>query len=159
MTVEELTVATGKGRSRPRAAASFSGPPPEAIRLAFARRLQASLNERGWTQSELARRVAPLLKESRIGRDNISKYVRGKVLPLPAALEAIAKVLEMRSQDLLPARASVGNDENPPFSMRDMGDQQMVWVQVNMALPWNKALELHKIIRSKDDDDTGRDGA
>lgn len=145
---EESSVAAG----RVRGSGSFSGPPPEAIRMAFARRLQSSLNERGWTQSELARRVAPLLKESRIGRDNISKYVRGKVLPLPAALEAIAKVLEMRSQDLLPARASVGNDENPPISVRDMGEQDMAWVQINMALPWDKALEIQRVIRRKDDD-------
>jgi hypothetical protein len=48
------------------------------------------MNEKGWTQAELARRVAPLLKNSRIGRDNISKYVRGKVLPLPHVLDALA---------------------------------------------------------------------
>ena len=62
--------------------------------MEFARRLQAKRNEKGWTQSELARRMAPLLKDSRIGRDNISKYVRGKVLPLPPLLEAMSKVLE-----------------------------------------------------------------
>jgi hypothetical protein len=34
---------------------------PEAIRMEFARRVQAALNERDWTQSELARRLAALL--------------------------------------------------------------------------------------------------
>src|SRR5262245_21670163 len=85
---------------------SVSGAPPSAIRLDFARRLQNALSDKGWNQAELARRVAPLLKESRIGRDNISKYVRGKVLPLPHALEAIAKVLGMESRDLLPERGT-----------------------------------------------------
>jgi transcriptional regulator with XRE-family HTH domain len=80
--------------------------PPVAIRMQFAKRLQDALNEKGWTQSELARRVAPKLKDSRIGRDNISKYVRGKVLPLPAALHAIAEVLGMEAKDLLPSRAT-----------------------------------------------------
>lgn len=133
-----------------------SGAPPEAIRTEFARRLQAALNERGWTQSELARRVAPLLKDSRIGRDNISKYVRGKVLPMPPALEAISKVLEMRANELLPMRAAASGTEHPPISVRDMGgDQEMAWVQINMALPWNKALEITRIIKRKSDDEGG----
>jgi transcriptional regulator with XRE-family HTH domain len=79
----------------------------EIRRREFARRLQKALNARGWTQSELARRIAPLLKPTfRIGRDNVSKWVRGKVLPLPPALEAICKVLEIETRDLLPERAT-----------------------------------------------------
>jgi transcriptional regulator with XRE-family HTH domain len=79
----------------------------EIRRREFARRLQKALNARGWTQSELARRIAPLLKPTfRIGRDNVSKWVRGRVLPLPPALEAICKVLEMETSDLLPERAA-----------------------------------------------------
>ena len=94
-----------------------SGAPPSAIRLDFARRLQNAMNDKGWTQAELARRVAPLLKESRIGRDNISKYVRGKVLPLPPALEAMAKVLGMESKDLLPSRGTQATAEEHRRSM------------------------------------------
>jgi transcriptional regulator with XRE-family HTH domain len=74
----------------------------ENIRKEFARRLQNLLNERGWVQAELARRMAPYLKDRRIGRDNISKYVRGRVLPLPPALEAMAKVFGVESRELLP---------------------------------------------------------
>ena len=40
------------------------------------------LTEKGMNQSELARRMAPLASNSRIGRDNVSKWVRGVVLPL-----------------------------------------------------------------------------
>jgi transcriptional regulator with XRE-family HTH domain len=100
----------------------------------FAKRLQDALNDKGWTQSELARRMAPLLKESRIGRDNISKYVRGKVLPLPPALEAMAKVLGVESKDLLPTRAtSTVSEELAPSSLRDIGGDRY-WVQLNLAL-------------------------
>jgi transcriptional regulator with XRE-family HTH domain len=134
----------------PPVGAAASGAPPEAIRMEFARRLQAALNEKGWTQSELARRVAPLLKHSRIGRDNISKYVRGKVLPLPPALEAIAKVLDRKNTDLLPVRSTAASNEHPPVSIRDMGDNEMAWLQINMALPWDKVLEIQQIIRRKD---------
>ena len=126
------------------------GAPPEAIRTEFARRLQAALNAKGWTQSELARRVAPLLNESRIGRDNISKYVRGKVLPLPPALEALAKVLEVRSQDLLPMRTSAAANEHPEINVRDIGGG-MAWVQINKALSWDKAIEIMRIARTADE--------
>ena len=127
-----------------------SAAPPEAIRMEFARRLQAALNERGWTQSELARRMAPLLKHSRLGRDNISKYVRGKVLPLPPALEAMAKVLEMKTSDLLPARAvQPAGAEYPPMSVKDIGEGR-VWLQINRSVTWRKALEIMRILQEED---------
>jgi transcriptional regulator with XRE-family HTH domain len=113
----------------------------------FAKRLQDCLNDKGWTQSELARRMAPLLKESRIGRDNISKYVRGKVLPLPAALEAMAKVLGVESKDLLPTRVTQGAaDELSPLDVRDIGAGR-VWLQVNQAVDWDVALDVMKRLR------------
>src|SRR5262245_17503445 len=127
-----------------------SAAPPEAIRMEFARRLQAALNERGWTQSELARRTAPLLKHSRLGRDNISKYVRGKVLPLPPALEAMAKVLEMKPSELLPARATPpAGAEYPPMSVKDIGEGR-VWLQINRSVTWQKGLEILRILQDED---------
>jgi transcriptional regulator with XRE-family HTH domain len=127
-----------------------SAAPPEAIRMEFARRLQAALNERGWTQSELARRMVPLLKHSRLGRDNISKYVRGKVLPLPPALEAMAKVLEMKTSELLPARATPpAGAEYAPMSVKDIGDGR-VWLQINRSVTWRKGLEILRILQEED---------
>jgi transcriptional regulator with XRE-family HTH domain len=123
------------------------GAPPVAIRMDFAKRLQDALNDKGWTQSELARRMAPLLKESRIGRDNISKYVRGKVLPLPPALEAMAKALGVQSKDLLPTRATQAvADELSPMDVRDIGGGR-VWLQVNQAVDWEVALDVMRRIR------------
>lgn len=126
---------------------SLTGAPPTAIRMDFAKRLQDALSDRGWTQSELARRMAPLLRESRIGRDNISKYVRGKVLPLPPALEAMAKVLDMDSKDLLPSRATQGvSDELSPLNVRDVGGGRY-WVQINQALDAEVALQIMQLLR------------
>jgi transcriptional regulator with XRE-family HTH domain len=129
---------------------NVSGAPPAAIRLDFARRLQNAMNDKGWTQAELARRVAPLLKESRIGRDNISKYVRGKVLPLPPALEAMAKVLGMESKDLLPTRGTqAAAEEHSPLDVRDIGENR-VWLRVNQAVDWPIALQILGLLKGKD---------
>jgi len=123
--------------------------PADAIRMEFARRLQSALNDRGWTQSELARRMAPHLKYSRLGRDNISKYVRGKVLPLPPALEAMAKVLDMSTSDLLPARRTpAGSEERPPMSVRMSPEGDIAWIQLNMALPFAVIVEIQQIIKN-----------
>ena len=128
-------------------ARSITGAPPAAIRMDFAKRLQDALSDRGWTQSELARRMAPILKESRIGRDNISKYVRGKVLPLPPALEAMAKVLAMESKDLLPSRATQAvSDGLSPLDVRDIGGGR-VWLQINQAVDWPKALKIMGLLK------------
>jgi transcriptional regulator with XRE-family HTH domain len=117
----------------------------------FAKRLQDRLNDKGWTQSELARRMAPKLKDRRIGRDNISKYVRGKVLPLPAALQAMAEVLGCEAKDLLPSRATQAvSDELSPLDVRDIGAGR-VWLQVNQAVDWPIALKIMNLLRGGGD--------
>jgi transcriptional regulator with XRE-family HTH domain len=118
-----------------------AGVPPAAIRMQFAKRLQDALNDRGWTQSEFARRVAKELPDSRVGRDNISKYVRGKVLPLPPMLAAMCKVLEMESRDLLPMRARRSDDENAPFAATQMGDGRMR-LRINQPVDWVTGLKI-----------------
>lgn len=45
--------------------------PAETVRELFAQNLQRALNEKGWIQSDLSRKAD-------VGRDNISKYLRGK---------------------------------------------------------------------------------
>lgn len=123
--------------------------PPVAIRQEFARNLQNKLNDKGWTQAEFARRVAPLLKDSRIGRDNISKYVRGKVLPLPPHLEAMAKVLGVESRDLLPSRGTrSSNEEFAPQAMRSVGEGR-VWTQINQTMSLSTALKLFQILKDE----------
>ena len=105
------------------------------------------LNEKGWNQSELARRMAPHLKESRIGRDNISKYVRGKVLPLPPALAAMAKVLGKESRDLLPWRAT--REEHTSFNMRAVGDDRVL-LHVYQVVDWPTAIKVAALLKRVD---------
>jgi transcriptional regulator with XRE-family HTH domain len=113
-------------------------------------RLQNHLNDRGWTQAELARRMAPLLKESRIGRDTISKYVRGKVLPLRPHLEAMAKVFGVESRDLLPTRGTQAvNEELAPRALRYLGNGP-AWVRINQEMKESTALKLFQVLAEDD---------
>ena len=131
---------------------SAMGIPPEAIRKEFAKRLQAALNDKGWNQAELARRVAKLLPDRRIGRDNISKYVRGIVLPLPFMLAAICKVLEMESRDLLPARMTrASTEEQSPVRVRDLdGDRAWVDIRISREMPWSTVLKLLALLKGSE---------
>lgn len=82
-------------------------------KAAFAYNLYQRMKAKGWNQSELARQATEHLpkpvegqKQGRaIGRDLISNYIRGKVLPRPATLAALAKALDCKETDLLPPRS------------------------------------------------------
>lgn len=130
--------------------AEFISPyaPVDAIKADFARKLQAQLVDRGWNQSELARRMKPHLPRNSIARDNISKYIRGKVLPSPHVLEAMCKVLGCKPIDLLKARGTPSAAEHPPLDVRDLGDGQ-VWLRINQAISWELALQIMNLIKGK----------
>ena len=126
-----------------------SNAPVDAVKVDFARRLQAGLNEKGWNQAEFARRVAPHLPDLAFGRDSVSKYVRGHSLPSPAALAAMAKVLGRKPADLLPARGvPSAQSDNPPFSTRDLGDG-MIWLKVNQAVTWAQAMGIMDLLKGE----------
>lgn len=81
-----------------------------AVYSEFGRRLQRRMNEMGWNQTELARRASEHLPRAAkgqvqghsIGRDQVSSYIRGKYLPRPHVLAALAKALSCEQADLLP---------------------------------------------------------
>ena len=60
----------------------------------FAARLNAALDERGWSQSELARRAG-------IRRDAVSTYCRAAAMPSKVLLDKIAKALGGSAAELL----------------------------------------------------------
>jgi transcriptional regulator with XRE-family HTH domain len=117
----------------------------EHIRLEFGRRLQKKLDERGWTQSELGRRMAALLPNSRVGRDNISKYIRGRVLPLPHHLAAICKVLECEPSDLLPSRAHRNGKDQSDLFLEDF-DDGTTRIRLDRVVPSKMALKVYALL-------------
>lgn len=120
------------------------------IRTEFARRLQEAMIEKGWNQSDLARHAnnhlpAPERGKKRgkvIGRDSISHYVRGTMLPLPPYLSAMAKALGKRPEDLLPTGASLAA---APFEMRGEPDGR-VFVNLSCTVTRETAMKIMALL-------------
>lgn len=123
------------------------GAPKDVVKREFAKRLQAAITARGWNQSELARAAGKYLPSGKFGRDNVSNYVRGLVLPGPPHLNALAEALKVSPDDLLPSRYanSVEND-NPPLSVKEL-EGGRVWLRVNQAVDWEDALKILAILK------------
>lgn len=104
-----------------------------AVYQEFGRRLQARMMALGWNQTELARRATAYLPKPAkgqvqgltVGRDLISNYIRGKYLPRPALLAALAKALKCKQGDLLPAEVVPSVvDEGPYFNTKRVDDRR-----------------------------------
>ena len=72
------------------------------LNVAFAKRLQKAMDAKGWSQADLARQASVFLepkgdKPVEITRDNISKYMNGKMIPRGDRLAAMAKALGVES--------------------------------------------------------------
>lgn len=98
-----------------------SGYPPDHVRLAIGARIQAKLTEKGWKQSELARRAD-------IGRDSVSLYIRGKNTPTASSLAKIAGAFGCSISDLAPElraatseRIRASGQQEREFDVSDVG--------------------------------------
>jgi transcriptional regulator with XRE-family HTH domain len=120
--------------------------PDEAVRREFAKRLQAAILERGWTQSELARRAG-------INRDNVSGYIRGQNRPGPTMLKKMADALGVASDKLMPMAAVQSVDKAiPAFQMVQLGDgTDRVWLRINQAVTWPQFLRIAQILKGVDE--------
>jgi transcriptional regulator with XRE-family HTH domain len=112
----------------------------------------------GWNQSELSRRATEHLPKPAkgqaqghsLGRDRISSYIRGKYLPRPEALEAIAKALGCKPSDLLPPETvpSVA-EEGPLLEMRSI-DGQRVALRINRVVSMATATKIFALLEQED---------
>lgn len=112
------------------------GAPPEAVKTEFARRVQAAMVNKGWNQSELARRASLHMPDKKFGRDNVSNYIRGTSMPGPTHLNALARALGMPSAD----------DKAPPLDVKDLTDGR-AWLRVNQAVDWQVAMQIVALLR------------
>lgn len=85
----------------------------------FARRLFQALQQRGWSQSDLARQAFGTTEDAdgykvAKGRDRISSYIRGLNVPEPRYLKKIADVLGMSTEELAPDLYQNALEREPP---------------------------------------------
>lgn len=122
--------------------------PKDAVKIEFARRLQAAMIAKGMQQSDLARAAEiHLPKGKRFGRDSISLYIRAKSLPGPLHLKALCAALGAKPEELLPTRGiPAAGDSAPTLDARDLGDGN-TWLRINQAVPWDDAIKIMQLVK------------
>lgn len=130
----------------------MAGRDDESARAAFGAKLDRILREKGWNQSDLARQASRHLPEGKkFRRDNVSNYVTGRALPSPLSLDAMARALRMRPEDLLPERAATDRAPDTPIGLSDAGGGQAN-LRLDVRLPWDVALKVLDLVNTSRDD-------
>lgn len=123
--------------------------PKSARKSLFAQNLRRLMVEKGWNQSELARRASDHLPRKRtMSRDLVSKYCNGVSVPNSIYLKALADALGVEPGVLVPALATE-NPRFPAFAMQVMPDGNY-FLQINQKVPPNLALDIIKLLRTKE---------
>lgn len=121
----------------------------KSVSRIFAKRLQAAMLERGWNQSEIARRAAQFMPDKKFGRDNISKYINEFTLPTPIYLNAIAKALGKAPEDLMPTqrgrRLSTDMDDTPRMALKTTAKDK-AFLRINQEVPMAIALKIVELL-------------
>lgn len=117
--------------------------PKHLTKQQFGKRLYRLMVDKGWTQSELARRAD-------LPRDAISVYVRGKSLPTPQSLTKLAAALSVSEVQLLPNHAESAIDEdNPSFEMKaSPNSPNVVWLRVNRLVTMQTAVQIAGLLNA-----------
>lgn len=120
--------------------------PKELSRLEFGRRLSKLMLDRGWNQSELARRAG-------LGRDAISTYVRGRSLPEPKSLKALSDALSISTDALFPnsVMMAMDADTSPRMEIKEAaGHPGMAFIRVNRMLSIPTIAKIFSLIMEDD---------
>ncbi len=123
--------------------------PKEQIRAEFARRVQAAMIRKGWNQSETARQAALHIPDKRFGRDLVSGYVRGRILPSPVHLNALCRALGTTPEEIMPSGGLPSAGEvSSPLKMEDIGEGRVL-LQVNQVVDMGTALKILHLLQEK----------
>ena len=127
--------------------------PKEAAKVEFAKRLQKAIAEKGWNQSELARRATEHMPDGqKVGRDSVSQYIAAKTFPSRTKSLAIAKALDIDEKELIPTRGVKDSaDKVPAVDVRQMEDG-LAWLRINQRVPWPIALKVLALVRGENAD-------
>ena len=103
---------------------------------AVGERLKALILEKGWNQSELARRAG-------MRPSNVSNYLRGTNVPNPTQLSKIAMALGTTAAELLGASAALGHTGAPnSLCLTQVEDESRLRLQVDQVVPAELARQV-----------------
>lgn len=124
--------------------------PKHLTKQEFGRRLYKLMLDRGWHQSELSR-------QSGLPRDSISVYVRGKSLPTPTSLQALARAFGLEPAELLPNHIESAIDEdNPALEMKvSPNAPNVAWLRVNQLVSIKTAVKIVEMLEADHASDRG----
>ena len=111
-------------------------------RQEFGQRLYSLMMKNKMSQSDLSR-------ASGMGRDSISKYVRGRSVPSPRNLQKLCDALDVDSDVLFPNYDAQANAiEQATLEIKSIeADTENFWLRINMKVPAMKAVEVMRILK------------
>ncbi len=113
----------------------------KAKKSEFARKLRDAMLNRGWNQSELARRAG-------LGRDNISGYIRARNLPNDTHLKKIADALAMKPDELIEGVMGVELTEQDVLEIKATHNGN-VRLRISQEVSLEMAMEIMKILQKR----------
>lgn len=123
------------------------------LKREFSKRLHDTLIDKGYTQSDIARRLwGNTGSGAAAGRDKISTWVNGVALPTPKHLRELCDALGVETQDLIPGGMhAAASAETAPLKLVMMGEGK-AHLEVNANLPPEAALKIYEIVRKATDE-------
>jgi transcriptional regulator with XRE-family HTH domain len=128
-------------------------------KAAFAERLKAAIERRGWSLTETARQTASVLgTDAKFGRGNLSHYLHGRAMPRARHLAALSHALGVRPDDLwpggAPSRVEIIPGPATGIHAQDQGDGTVL-LEVSQRVPWQTALEVMRLLKLPYDSSSG----
>jgi len=119
----------------------------DAVRQQFARKVRTLMHDKGWNQSELARRAE-------LGRDNVSGYVRGRNLPNSQHLNKLARALNVEPSTLMGSAAyqerfPAAEDQSILRMEQLADDPSKVLLHVQQRVTLEQAQEILSVLQKK----------
>ncbi|WP_048647541.1 helix-turn-helix domain-containing protein [Nitratireductor soli] len=107
----------------------------------FGRRIYNMMLEKGWRQSDLARR-------SGLTKDSVSTYVRGKAFPTPASVAKLASAFGAPAEEIFPNHVhNAIVEDTPDFELKvSPGDTTKAWLRINRQVRFDTAAKIAEML-------------
>lgn len=133
------------------------GTEQDAVRkAAFAGRLKAAIDRKGWSLSQTARNASRVLgPDAKFGRAHVWRYLHQRAIPRERQLYALSHALEVEPKELLamdpPAQGGkAASAQVGIVRAQDQGDGTVA-LEIVQRLPWETALKVLRVLKVDDD--------